>query len=85
MGTFLSALLVTLALVGATVYFVQVLWPLLPPWLSLIVFILLAVMVIGYPIYSLGRWSNQRFERQLKTQGKPKVKPQPYDDEDDWQ
>jgi len=58
------ALVIFAAPVGGLVYFVRELWPRLPPWLSLLVFIALAVMVIGYPIYSLARWSDRALARQ---------------------
>lgn len=61
--TFLTALGVTALLVLGAVYFVREIWPRLPPALSVIVFILLAVIVIGYPIYVLGQWSNRYLER----------------------
>ena len=59
----LFALGVTLALGWGLVYFVREIWPLLPPWLSMILFILLAVIVIGYPIYTLARWSDRYLAR----------------------
>ncbi|MGH8656922.1 MAG: hypothetical protein ACREV4_00105 [Gammaproteobacteria bacterium] len=40
-------------------YSVQEAWPRLPPALALIVWILLAVAVIGYPIYALAQWSSR--------------------------
>jgi xanthosine utilization system XapX-like protein len=55
----LAALGLTAAMVWAAVYFVQELWPLLPPAVALLGFIGLAVLVIGYPIYALSRWSNR--------------------------
>jgi hypothetical protein len=58
-GTFLIALFVTVALAVGLIYFVREIWPALPPWLSMIVYILLAVIVIGYPIYTLARWSDR--------------------------
>jgi high-affinity Fe2+/Pb2+ permease len=60
----LIALAVTLAMGWFLVYFVNNLWPRLPPWLSMLVFIFLAVVVIGYPILELARWSNRYVERQ---------------------
>ena len=64
---FIVALALTLALAVGLIYFATVLWPLLPPWLSLIIFILLAIAVIGYPIYSLARWSDRYLARQQNT------------------
>ena len=60
------ALVVTVAMAAALVYFVRVLWPLLPAWLSMIVFIVLAVIVIGYPIYALAQWSDRYLARQQR-------------------
>ena len=64
----ISALLivlgVTAAMIWGMVYFVRHIWPYLPPWLSMLIFIFLAVMVIGYPILELARWSNRYVERQ---------------------
>lgn len=62
----LVALGVTGLLVWGLVYFVQELWPVLPPALALIIFILLAVIVIGYPIYALARLSDRYLARQKK-------------------
>ncbi len=60
----LTALLVTAGMGWFLVYCVKYLWPRLPPWLSMLVFIFLAVVVIGYPILELARWSNRYGERQ---------------------
>jgi hypothetical protein len=65
---FLATFGITLALVAALVYFIKVLWPLLPPALALAGFILLAVAAIGYPIYALGQLSNRYLARLKKTQ-----------------
>jgi hypothetical protein len=46
-------------MIWGLIYFIRELWPLLPPWLALLVFLLLAVMMIGYPIYTLAQWSNR--------------------------
>ncbi len=61
----LIALGITAALVVGLVYFVRELWPRLPPAVALVGFILLAVVVIGYPIYALAQWSN-RYAARLK-------------------
>ena len=61
MREFILALLVSLLLIAGLVYFVRELWPLLPAWSFLLVFILIAVVIIGAPIYSLARWSNRRW------------------------
>jgi len=63
----LIALVITVSLLFGLVYFVQEGWPRLPPALALIVWILLAVAVIGYPIYALGQWSNRYVARLKKT------------------
>lgn len=59
----LMALGITAALVLGSVYFIRELWPRLPPALALVGFILLAVLVIGYPIYALAQWSNRYLQR----------------------
>lgn len=66
----LFAALVTAAMGWGIVYFVNELWPLLPGWLAVIVFIFLAVAIIGYPIYALAKWSDRYLERQKKD-GRP--------------
>jgi hypothetical protein len=53
------ALLLSIVLIAGLIYFVHALWPLLPSWLAMIVFIIIAAAFIGAPIYSLARWSNQ--------------------------
>lgn len=63
MREFILALLVALLLIAGLVYFVQELWPLLPAWVSLLVFIIVAIIFIGAPIYSLARWSNRRWSQ----------------------
>ncbi|MFO1433780.1 MAG: hypothetical protein U1F76_27405 [Candidatus Competibacteraceae bacterium] len=60
----LIALGVTAAMIWGMVYFVRHIWPYLPPWLSMLIFIFLAVMVIGYPIFELARWSDRYLKRQ---------------------
>jgi membrane protein implicated in regulation of membrane protease activity len=62
-NAFIFALVITLGLGWGTVYFVQAVWPLLPGWLALILFIILAAAVIGYPIYALARWSDRYLQR----------------------
>jgi len=62
----LLALGITAALVAGLMYFVRELWPLLPPAVALVGFILLAVVVIGYPIYALAQWSNRSATRLKK-------------------
>lgn len=66
----LVALGVTGFLVWGLVYLVQELWPVLPPAVALIIFILLAVAVIGYPIYALARLSERYLARQKKERDK---------------
>ena len=56
-------LLVTTGLVLAGVYFVEELWPVLPQGVALAISVLLAVAVIGYPIYALAQWSNRYLAR----------------------
>jgi hypothetical protein len=61
------ALLVSLGTTGlllwGLVYLVTEWWGRLPRAVALILFILLAVMVIGYPIYALARWSDRYLAR----------------------
>ena len=64
----LIALGVTAAMIWGMVYFVRHIWPYLPPWLSMLIFIFLAVMVIGYPIFELARWSDRYLKRQKELQ-----------------
>ncbi len=63
----LLALLLSLGLTGllvwGLVYFINTWWERLPRAVALTVCILLAVMVIGYPIYALARWSDQYLAR----------------------
>lgn len=63
----LVPLLVALGLTGLVtwglVYFVNEWWGRLPKAVALIICILLAVMVIGYPIYALARWSDRYLAR----------------------
>ncbi len=76
---FLLALVVTLALLAGVIYFVRYVWQDLPLWFSLIVYILVAVAVIGYPIYSLGRWSDRAFSRLSQDQAKRGERKQRHD------
>ena len=59
-------------LLWGLVYFVTEWWGRLPKTVALILFILLAVMVIGYPIYALARWSDRYLARarEARAQGK---------------
>ncbi len=82
MKALLGGLVSFLVLLAATIYFVRVLWPLLPPWLALIGFMVLAALLIGAPIYSLWRWSEQRMEQQRASGHKPRYDPHAYDDKD---
>ncbi len=60
---FLVSLGITGLLIWGLVYFINEWWGQLPKAVALIVFILLAVMVIGYPIYALARWSDRYLAR----------------------
>lgn len=82
MKALLAGLTSFLVLLGATIYFVRVLWPLLPAWLALIGFMVLAVLLIGAPIYSLWRWAEQRLEQQRASGHEPRYDPHAYDDKD---
>mgnify|MGYP005727781951 CR=1 FL=1 len=88
MGQLLLVLLVTSAMVGGAIYFVQEIWSTLPAWLSLILFIIIAIAIIGYPIYSLARWSDRRFAQYQQTDKAKKAMRRDnndnYDKDDDW-
>lgn len=72
----IQALLISLGitglLIGGMAYFISAWWGRLPKVVALILFILLAVMAIGYPIYALAQWS----DRYLAQTQKRKVPPQ---------
>jgi len=61
--SFLVSLGITSSLIWGLVYFVDEWWGRLPKTVALTVCILLAVMVIGYPIYALARWSDRYLAR----------------------
>lgn len=67
------ALVVSLGVTGlllwGLIYFVTEWWGRLPKAVALILFILLAVMVIGYPIYALARWSDRYLARTRAARG----------------
>ncbi len=71
---FLGSLSITGLLVWGLVYFINTWWARLPKAVALAVCILLAVMVIGYPIHALARWSDRYLARTLeaKIQGERK-------------
>ena len=60
---FLTSLGITGLLIWGLVYFINEWWERLPKAVALTVCILLAVMVIGYPIYALARWSDRYLAR----------------------
>jgi len=64
---FLMALGIAVGLLFGLSYLVQEASPRLPPALALILWILLAVAVIGYPIYALAQWSNRYLSRRKNT------------------
>lgn len=66
---FILALIITAAIGWGGVYFINVLWPVLPGWVAVIIFIILAASVIGYPIYALGKWSD-RYMAKCKTENR---------------
>ncbi len=70
----LGSLGITGLLLWGLVYFVNEWWARLPKAVALTVCILLAVMVIGYPIYALARWSDRYLARtrEAKVQEKRK-------------
>ena len=61
--TFLFSLSITGLLIWGLVHFINEWWDRLPKAVALTICILLAVMVIGYPIYALARWSDQYLAR----------------------
>ncbi|MBL8251874.1 MAG: hypothetical protein JNK31_09415 [Candidatus Competibacter sp.] len=67
---FLVSAGITGLLVWGLVYFVNEWWNRLPKAVALLVFILLAVMVIGYPIYALARWSDRYLARMRDAKGR---------------
>lgn len=73
--TLLVSLGTTGLLIGGMVYFINEWWGRLPKVVALILFILLAVMVIGYPIYALARWSDQYLARVQKAQRQGRKEP----------
>jgi predicted transporter len=66
---FLVSLGMTGLLIWGLVYFINTWWERLPKAVALTICILLAVMVIGYPIYALARWSD-RYLARVKEQQK---------------
>lgn len=67
--SFLVSLGITGLLIWGLVYFVNEWWGRLPKAVALTVCILLAVMVIGYPIYALARWSDRYLARVREAKG----------------
>lgn len=59
----LAASTITGLMIWGLVYFVNVWWARLPKVVALIICVALAVMVIGYPIYALAKWSDRYLER----------------------
>ncbi len=80
-SAFLLALLITGGLTWVLIYFWNEPWPILPGWLSMIVFIFLASAIIGYPIYALAKWSDRYLARTRERQGKAPAPPREPDDE----
>lgn len=64
----LAAIAGAVALTGVMgallVWLVNTGWTRLPPWLAVIMFVVLAVFVIGSPIWALARWSERWLARQ---------------------
>jgi hypothetical protein len=69
-GFFLAALFITVGMAVGIIYFVGEIWPILPSWASMILYVLLAVIVIGYPIYALARWSDRYLPSKRPTRPK---------------
>jgi len=63
-GAALGALALTALSTAAIIWLINSGWSRLPPWLAIIAFILLAVFVIGSPIYALARWAERRLAQQ---------------------
>ena len=73
--TLLVSLGITGLLLWGLVYFINEWWGRLPRVVALILFILLAVMVIGYPIYALARWSDRYLARMRDARGQDRKTP----------
>ena len=72
---FLISLGITGLLIWGLVYFINEWWERLPKAVALTVCVLLAVMVIGYPIYALARWSDRYLARVRETRAQGKKPP----------
>ncbi len=72
--TFLVSIGITGLLLWGLVYFVNEWWARLPKAVALTICILLAVMVIGYPIYALARWSDRYLARTREAKAQEKRK-----------
>ena len=70
MLAFLLSLGITALMIWGLVYFIQEWWTRLPKGVALIICILLSVMVIGYPIYAMARWSDRYLARLRENQKK---------------
>lgn len=71
----LGALLFTLFLIVLLYLFFNGLWPVLPAWISVPVCILVAVLAIGSPIFTLRRISDRLLQdpqRRVKTPARPR-------------
>ncbi|PIE83341.1 MAG: hypothetical protein CSA09_02405 [Candidatus Contendobacter odensis] len=66
---FITSLGITGLLVWGLVYFITEWWSRLPKLVALTICILIAIMVIGYPIFSLARWSDHYLERTKAAKG----------------
>ncbi len=65
--SFLASLGITSLMIWGLVYFINHGWARLPTAVALIICILLAVMMIGYPIYALARWSDRHLAQARET------------------
>ena len=72
--TFLVSIGITGLLLWGLVYFITEWWARLPKALALTICILLAGMVIGYPIYALARWSDRYLARTRAAKAQEKRK-----------
>lgn len=68
---FLVSLGITGLLIWGLIYFINTWWDRLPKVIALTICILLAVMMIGYPIYALARWSDRYLARIKEQRQKP--------------
>ena len=59
MKAFIASLALSAAIVAGLVYFWQEIWASLPPWAMVLLFIALAVLMIGSPMFALTRMADR--------------------------